>query len=117
MKKLPKKVKRICFHLLIDKWVMYNLEFLTLLLSSEDDSNTKDTLETNGDGDKGPHAGILVTLRRKRKQVHLRLKYAQKGQSMGNGETFSKQLYACFTKIGDDVLDDFTMEALQLLKK
>ena len=59
-KKALKKVKKLCSHLLIDKWMMHNLEFPTLLLISEDGSDTKDVTETDGEGDKNPHNAMFV---------------------------------------------------------
>ena len=67
MKKSPKKAKEMCSHLLIDKWVMHKQEFLTPLLSSDDDIKSENTSE-----DKDPH-NVAYTWARKKKakaEVH-----------------------------------------------
>ena len=51
MKKSHKKAK-MCSHPLIDKWVIHNLEILTLLLSSDAGSKNMDTSESEN---KDPH--------------------------------------------------------------
>ena len=50
MTKSPKKVKKVTYNLVIEKWVMHNLDFLTLLLNSNDGSDSEVTSE-----DEDPH--------------------------------------------------------------
>ena len=86
--KLPRKAKK-CYHVLLDKLVMDTLDFQKVFVSSENDSNTEDTSEMGGEGDKDPHNATFITRRGKRKNSgqDSRPEHAKEEKSMDKRET------------------------------
>ena len=108
----PKKVRKMCSYSPIDKLVMHNLVFLTPFLSSDDGSKNQETSESE---DEEPQNVAYRWGNKRKPHIQQSTKYTK--MSMNKKSTFTKHLYAYFTKIGDDVWDEFEMGALQLLKK
>ena len=94
LNKLLKKAKKMCLHLLIDKWLMHNLDFRTLLLISVKGSKNQDTLESEDEAPQDVANNIQAWKRKPQVQW---LKYAK--MSMDKRETFSKHLYTYFTEM------------------